>query len=371
MRKLHIAVPVAVLLLLAARLPLAAQSILTTVVEAETGRPVTSSLVVLLDAAGRQVAGAVTGVEGQVTLRAPAPGTYRLRTERVGFATTLSAPFELVDGQRLSQRVEVSAAAIMLEGLVARGTRRCVLRPEEGTQTQKVWEEARKALNATAWTEALGLVQYRSVGYRRELDHGTQRVSREEVSPRSGAGGRPYQSLPAEELATHGYVQRDGDGWMHYAPDAEVLLSDDFQDTHCLRVQKGTGEHEGRVGLAFEPMRGARLPTCAACSGWTRRARSYRRWSSSTPTCRRAMAEIGARAGRWSSSGCPTASGSCGAGQSGQICRSSIRASGRGRPSRACGSPPSRRSAAKWWTYGWGMWPWVGVERAAPSWRAW
>jgi hypothetical protein len=259
MRSIRLWTLVAALLALAP-LPLSAQSVEAVVVQAGTGQPLTGSLVVLLDPAGRQVTGAVTGSDGRAMLYAMAPGTYRIRVERVGFSTALTPAFDLAVGEALARRVELPIAVFQLEGLVARGSRRCVLRPEEGTAMNRVWEEARKALNASAWTDALGLVQYSAVSYKRDLDRETHRVLREEAQPRTGRGVRPYASRPAAELAARGYVRPDGDGWMHYGPDAEVLLSDEFLDTHCFRVKAGTGGNQGQIGLAFEPMKDTRLP---------------------------------------------------------------------------------------------------------------
>ena len=42
---------------------------------------------------------------------------------------------------------------------------------------------------------------------------------------------------------------------VHYAPDAEALLSDAFRDSHCFGVREGEG---GRIGLTFEPHPGTR-----------------------------------------------------------------------------------------------------------------
>jgi hypothetical protein len=40
------------------------------------------------------------------------------------------------------------------------------------------------------------------------------------------------------------------------APDADVLLDDDFAATHCFRVQSADKEHPEQIGLAFSPARG-------------------------------------------------------------------------------------------------------------------
>ena len=66
----------------------------------------------------------------------------------------------------------------------------------------------------------------------------------------------PFQSRPADELSETGFVQRDGRGQLYFAPDADVLLSDVFLDSHCFRLVQGDGRGEsaGLIGLAFEPV---------------------------------------------------------------------------------------------------------------------
>src|SRR5690606_981255 len=68
------------------------------------------------------------------------------------------------------------------------------------------------------------------------------------------------QALAPDTLADHGFV-RDMDGTViFYAPDAEVLLSDAFLNTHCFGLRETTAQGEDRVGLTFEPVPGRRVP---------------------------------------------------------------------------------------------------------------
>jgi hypothetical protein len=63
----------------------------------------------------------------------------------------------------------------------------------------------------------------------------------------------PFESLAAEELVFEGFVQADGRESMYYAPDASVLLSDAFLDTHCFRLARRDDGTLSLVGLQFEP----------------------------------------------------------------------------------------------------------------------
>jgi hypothetical protein len=238
----------------------AAQAVAARVVDGASGRPVEGALVTLLDDTDHQRTAGLTGADGRVLLQALAPGSYRVRAERVGVSSPVSTRFTLAVGETREEVLEVAPVPVQLEGLVARAGRRCVMRGGDDADVNMVWEEARKALNAAAWTESLHLVAFRSRRFERELERGSLRVLREFFHDSPASGGPAYESRPAEELADSGYVRPDGDGWMYYAPDARVLLSDTFLDTHCFQLRSGKGANAGLVGLAFLPVRDGTLP---------------------------------------------------------------------------------------------------------------
>jgi hypothetical protein len=226
-------------------------------VEGPTGRPVNGALMVLLDRHGAQRAGALTDTAGRFVVRAPEPGLYTLRAERIGYASTYSQPFNLAEGQTIEQHIAATMHAVNLEGIHVVARRRCILRPEEGTATHQLWEEAQKALNATAWTQRQGLFRFRIMDYHREISLENGRVRRESATSTSRIGSRPFRSLSAAELAEGGYVQDT----LYYAPDADVLLSDVFRDSYCFRLaHPGKGQDAGLIGLAFEPVNRPRRP---------------------------------------------------------------------------------------------------------------
>ena len=242
----------AALALLPAR-ALAAQAIRGVLVERGGGRPVAAALVVLLDAGGARRGAALTGADGRFELRAPFPGTFTLRAERVGYRSIASPPLALAAGQTLDYRLESGAEAVTLEGITARGTRRCRPRPGAVEATAVLWEEARKALSATAHVADAELLHYDLVLYRRDLHPASLSVVNDERERRSGQARTPFASQPVEYLSRHGFVREEGDSTVFDAPDAHVLLSDLFLDDHCFRVEEHA-DHAGMVGLAFEPV---------------------------------------------------------------------------------------------------------------------
>ena len=233
---------------------LRAQAIHGTLVDASTGAPVDGAAVVLLDEVDTQVAWRLTDPSGRFSFPLERPGTYRLRADRIGHASVRSDPL-VVDGlDTITYRLEMPVEAIVLVGLTVESGRRCQVRPGSSEATAQVWEEARKALEATAQTTRRGFYRYVIRRFERELDARGRRVLKEESRIDRQLTPNPWKSLPVDDLLSGGFVRADGDGSVYYAPDADVLLSDPFLDTHCMRLTEGEDESEGLIGLAFEPV---------------------------------------------------------------------------------------------------------------------
>jgi hypothetical protein len=242
-------------------LPLSAQAVRGVVLEQPGSAPVAGALVSLLDAAGKVRAEVLTDASGRYLLRAPSAGRYQLRADRVGYRSATSSPVELAAGATVEQTLRAPAEHVQLEALVATaGRRRCDVRPGEGAETATLWDEARKALRSTGQSGRQYPHRYEMRRTTREVDADTRTVRNEQTRMQSGYRVNPFASAPAEQLAERGYVQSRGDTLVFYGPDAAVLLSDAFLDTHCFRVQPASREHPGLVGLAFDAVAGRRLP---------------------------------------------------------------------------------------------------------------
>ncbi|HET9949943.1 MAG TPA: carboxypeptidase-like regulatory domain-containing protein, partial [Longimicrobiales bacterium] len=244
-------------LLLVASLPApgAAQSVLARVVTVEESEPIQGALAYLVDdASDRVVRTSLTDEVGRALFAGVPASTYRLRAEMIGREQAESAPFAVADGAAVARTLSLATRAIGLEGIeVTAETRRCTVRPgDDALAVAHVWDEARKALSAAALTDESGVYRYETVTYTRRLDARTRAIFDQEESRREAWAHRPFESRPAEDLVERGFVQREGRDWVFYAPDAGVLLSDVFLDTHCFRLAEG---EPGLIGLAFEPTR--------------------------------------------------------------------------------------------------------------------
>jgi len=231
-----------------------AQQVRGTAVSADTGAPIEGAFINLVDETGRELASTLSGADGAFSLRATAPGHYRLRVQRIGFDTWTSSPFDAGPGGTVSRELRVPVRPIDVGELYVSLEGRCVPDPGAGHELLRVWEEARKALRMTQFTETAGAIRFDLRKWNRVLEPDTWRVESEEITRGSETGRASFVSAPAEELAANGYVQRDEQSAYHFfVPDAQVLLSDVFLDDHCLRLVQGDEANASWIGIGFEP----------------------------------------------------------------------------------------------------------------------
>jgi len=238
----------------------AQQAVMGAVRDGGSGAPVEGAMVVLLDEGGSNRGSVLTAADGGFRVNAPLPGRYRLRVDRIGYTSTPDGPFEVTAGAVVQRVVETSVSPVQLGGLNVEGSRRCEVRPTEGLATARVWEEARKALTAAAWTAEKELYRFAWMRYVRDLAPNGRRVLGEERSYRRTFVPQPFAGMDPEVLARDGFLSREGEAVIYNAPDALVLLSDAFLDTHCFALESRPDADPPLVGLRFEPIRGRRVP---------------------------------------------------------------------------------------------------------------
>ena len=153
---------------------------------------------------------------------------------------------ELGTGSPVEPRLAIEIEPLALTGITVEGSQRCRIRQDIGQAAARVWEEARRALTATALTSEEEILRFRLVRWRRELG--------------------PHTSDRGHKRA---FGARRGIGHVYFAPDARVLLSDAFMEHHCFTVEEGRRENEGLVGLGFQPVPGQMVPDPR--TGWAGR----------------------------------------------------------------------------------------------------
>ena len=230
------------------------------VVDSARQTPVSAVLVSLVDDRNRDLQRFLVDATGAFRFLIAGPGRYSLRAERLGMATRTVDGLDVGETDTISVRIALSQQAIPLEGIEARGSRRCELRADIGEATHQVWEEARKVLNAVGFADSAGAYVYSLEKHVRQLDPGTLRIRRETRSGSRTITSRPFVSRPVELLLDDGWMVPDPEGDLYFAPDAHVLLSDEFLATHCLRLRALDESRPHLVGLEFRPI-----------SSWSRR----------------------------------------------------------------------------------------------------
>jgi hypothetical protein len=230
---------------------LAAQQVRGRLLDAASGEPVVGALVILLDVDDAELTSTVTSTRGTYAIRAAGAGMFQLRIERIGFETSTTEPFSLLADQTESLELTASSSAVILPALTVESEAECHARPEVGEATYVLWEEARKTLRLTE--RLVSDYRFDGVMYERLVNLWGEALEQGDTQFVSIAGRHPFRSVSRDELEERGYARQAAEGTYFYAPDAEILLSDEFLDSHCFRVRR-MGD-DPVVGLAFEPVR--------------------------------------------------------------------------------------------------------------------
>jgi hypothetical protein len=243
--------------ILAAGARAGAQDVRVEVVEASTGKPIVGANVALLDSSAvTSIGGDFSNQSGRIDLRAPANGVYRVRADKVGYDTWLSVELHLGDRPVL---VRAGMAPTRTPApIMPRSETACLQLTGPGTPAGDLWVELKKALTASALTEAQGLVPLDVDLYERVLDRNLAVVS-ERAEQRTRISRRPATGISWEQIDSAKRGEASS-GDVYRAPDAATVLSDQFVRSHCYAAIRGYGPETGLTGLEFKPARVAGLP---------------------------------------------------------------------------------------------------------------
>jgi hypothetical protein len=95
-----------------------AQTINGTLMEVETGQPISLGLVIMMTENGDSITSAVTNGQGQFTVDAPDPGSFVLVASAFGFKETPAGVFELGPGGEMDVEFRIAAAPMPIDGLI-------------------------------------------------------------------------------------------------------------------------------------------------------------------------------------------------------------------------------------------------------------
>ncbi|MFI5245873.1 MAG: carboxypeptidase regulatory-like domain-containing protein, partial [Gemmatimonadales bacterium] len=238
--------------------PLAAQRLRGTVVLADSVTPANGVIVLATNESGVIVARTLTGERGEFSITLPAPGNFGLTALRIGFRPTVVPPLSVAGGADVSVKIVLNGAAITLTTVNVRAQDECRVKPDSGLMVARVWDEARKAILASQLRAEGAPLDAGWIEYDRTLDATARFVRVQQVRTFQNPTTHAFRSLPADLLASKGYVVADSVETMYYAPDADVLTSESFAATHCFQLvapPRDRSARAGLIGVGFQPTR--------------------------------------------------------------------------------------------------------------------
>ncbi len=255
--------------------PLAAQSVggpavRGTVVMADGASPVPGVIVIIEARPGEVVARALTDDRGAFQVRLDAGGRLHLRALRIGYQPT-TTDITVASAGVTVVRVVLGGTVVTLPSVAVRGEDVCRGDRGEGAVVAAVWEEARKALLASALSTADPLMA-EWIEYERTMDTSARVVREQRVRSTRTETTHAFRSAPASQLAESGYVVDTPEGTVFHAPDAEVLLSDGFAAAHCFHTEPSPPGQPSLIGVGFRPARDRRGMSDIEGTFWIDRA---------------------------------------------------------------------------------------------------
>src|SRR5262245_50134774 len=230
-----------------------AQAVRGVVVDA-TGKPVSGVVAVLVDSLSRQSARSLSTTAGEIYLRAPAPGRYRITTLRIGFRPTETERIQLTADSVVIRRFVLQAVPLALDTIRVSDQGACRrYGPDSTAVVFSAWEQARAALIATQLTAASRGVTATTVDFKRVLESNSNRIRSQVATVRTETVRQPWRSLAPDNLRRNGYVLKGpGDSVTYHAPGLDVLLDPTFAEDHCIRISKAS--NASTLGIEFEPV---------------------------------------------------------------------------------------------------------------------
>ncbi len=189
---------------------------------------------------------------GEFRLSTAAPGSYRVRTLRIGYRPEVSDAITLRVSEELERQIVLSGVAVRLDTVRVAGRNVCRSASDSAAVVFGAWEQVRAALSATQLTGAARYVNATTELYQRTLDPSGRRVLSQTANLSADFVTQPWQSASVVDLRRAGYVVDDATGaTLYFAPGLDVLQSEAFVEDHCLRLADKSDRE--RLGIVFEP----------------------------------------------------------------------------------------------------------------------
>jgi hypothetical protein len=228
------------------------QTIVGTVRAAADSQPLAGAVVLLLDSTNQPLRRTITDQAGRFRAEGGA-GVARLRVIHIGFHPEEQA---FRAGERVTLVMSQLPAELEPVETVARasgGTLVCARQLQQDTTIMRLWNQARAGLLQNVVAREARPGTFRLVTYTLDFAPTGGRLLRQRTQRVSGTAARPFGAVSPARIAEKGYVFFDNQAIVYLAPDATVLLSGDFLQSHCLGLTVDPQRHPAEVGLLFGP----------------------------------------------------------------------------------------------------------------------
>jgi len=227
-------------------------------VHSEEGSPAPGVLVLALDSLDSTRSSWITREGGEFRLTVPYPGTWTVRAERIGFGV-LEQEVVVGEGGLAGIALEMVTVPVAIDGVQASVGMRC---PGSSISpgVAELWREARSVLASVRRSGNTGASRFEVSFDRRDYRPGgflPEFLQSESVDTVLTTGMVAMRSASPEFLAEQGFIVVMDDTASYYAPDADVLLSDEFLTGHCFSQKtRDDGGHLVDAVAPAHPPRG-------------------------------------------------------------------------------------------------------------------
>ena len=228
-----------------------AQRVRGVVVEADATTPAAHVALLLVDSAGVLSARGQTGGSGAFELVAPAPGSYRLRALRVGFAPTVSELLVLGPDEVRTVRITLAGQRVTLPSVQVTDRAACGSTRGTGGALLDAWDQARAALQGASLARGDGITATTRVAWMRAQSLTSDSAAQTWFDQPRESSGEAFRSRSAAELVRHGFMTSASDSVEFYAPDAQVLLDPEFAAWYCFGLVAPPADHPDWLGLSL------------------------------------------------------------------------------------------------------------------------
>ncbi|HEY7394689.1 MAG TPA: carboxypeptidase-like regulatory domain-containing protein, partial [Gemmatimonadaceae bacterium] len=229
--------------------PLAAQQVRGTVTDSLSRRPIPGAVLILRDSSGATLGRNITNERGEFVLAGIAQART-LHVQRIGFR-----PRDLVIPPAVNGVIELSFAMMAIPTFlepVRVTASHCPQRSDQGSALALL-EQARAGLLTAVVAREAKPASMILFTFERLLEGTSDKIDEQTVHLDSIYRMAVSFSAAhnAAEFVRRGFMQIEPDGDRYFAPDADVLLDDQFSSGYCFRVMERNRARPNQVGLGF------------------------------------------------------------------------------------------------------------------------